>query len=146
MGNIQVNPELLMEFFEGGFGRVLGLREEDQAFALTVANSKLSVGDALSAIKIYSLLVYCNPSNYAHLQGLAAASIKVLDYESAFRTAALMTALQPQNALGHYFAGAAFLHSGHRAEAVSSLTKACRLTEQTAMRQVCEALLLQAES
>lgn len=137
-----IDPSVLSVFLEGGFGRALGLNEEDLRFALTVANARLAAGDVAQAITMYRLLILCDPCDIAPLHGFAEACLRLGDHESVLRTGILMMVLEPENPLGYYFAGVANLARADPDAAVRYLEQARARAAGSVLATVCERMLL----
>lgn len=117
--------EELMQFWRDGHVRqILGLKQEDLDVILYVANVKLKEGDLVTAYRMYSTVVLCEPNRFKHQQGLANVCLKIGEFEAAIQAASVMVALEPENPLGYYFSGDACVALGHDVEAREDLAEA----------------------
>lgn len=125
-------PAGMVEALLGGQLRQdLGLKTQDLRIGLTVARNLLNRGQHGEAMRLYAVLVLCEPTEVDFQVGLANCASAMGEHHMALQAASAVIALAPSDPRGYLLSGRSCLHIGSIAEAEQDLGDALGLAEQS---------------
>lgn len=107
-----------------GFGALIGARTEDLAFGLNVARTHMQRGAHSEAMRIYAMLVLCDPRHPDFQIGLANCALAMGENALALQAASAVVALRPADPRGYFLSARACFGMGALAEAAEDLADA----------------------
>ncbi|KQT54070.1 hypothetical protein ASG43_00035 [Aureimonas sp. Leaf454] len=126
-----MQAETIAALLDGKLRKDLGLEPEDLKIGLTVARNLLNRGHQGEAMRLYAVLVLCQPTEVDFQVGLANCASAMGEHYIALQAASAVIALAPSDPRGYLLSGRSCFHTGSFAEAEQDLGDALGLAEQT---------------
>lgn len=134
--SISIDAPLTELLQDGVIAKELNLGPAELDLALGVANLKLNSGHPEQALKMYTMLVLCDPSNVEYQCGMANCAVQIQEHELALQAASAMIATAPRDCRGYYFSTVACMGMGQFEEAREDVADALEWAGQNKNAEV----------